>query len=253
MKTLIAILVALALAVPAAAQDSTKVTLRGHVMAYGTDFQDNGSGNGVLAYNMAVAYDVLNLSDWIPLKFVGSFVWQAQHDVLADSGPFKEINYEPGVNAVYMYDGDYLKTISAGFVHESTGEDSTDSGGWNRVTASAVLEQTFEQYGITVRVCPTIAWVVGVESTVDGIADTGHLGLGVDNLVVGGYIEIDNAGNTLRIGGGNHQIWAEGAADLIPGLNDMRVFGRLFSGNAETLNQWNERDIGAGIGVAVAR
>jgi phospholipase A1 len=164
----------------------------------------------------------------------------------SDSRPMRETNYEPEVILTFgtRNQGNGLKLINLGLVHESNGLDQRQHRGWSRTYVQAGWE--WDRFSLLGR-----AWHVVQESDDDNPNIRTFLGSG--DLVaryqsIGGYVasvllrgNVQTQKNLLQID------WASPPSNALGGL---KFHVQLSSGYGETLLDYNFRQNTIGIGVS---
>ena len=84
----------------------------------------------------ALFEDIIFLNETWYFGYTQTAWWQ----ILAESAPFRELNYAPEAFISFPFSGfGLLKTMNLGFMHQSNGRDGAESRSWNRVYINALL------------------------------------------------------------------------------------------------------------------
>ena len=232
---------------------------RTYIMGYGTQAPGMEDYEGLLQYQVGIKAPLLDLTALgIPIEVVGAFSDFALWDVNAESSPFREHNYQPEAWVTWLPDSSgtlrsYLDDVRIGFRHVSTGVDSIDSMGWNRVFLSTDLFYTIEELGLTLHLTPEIWYVVSEDENTEGIGSKDFTGLGIDDFGGKVRLTVDQDLGTLALELGRRHGLAEVTFDLIPGLNQYVVYLQAFRGQMESLNSFDQYRTGFGAGIALSR
>lgn len=171
--------------------------------------------------------------------------WQVYNKKL--SRPFRELNYEPEIIAVYPVDFNVLgfkaKMVSFGFNHQSNGRQDPISRSWNRI----MFQMAFERDNFQIYLKPWIRLDGGEEddnpviSDYIGRAETTVIykknGTSISALLTNSLSLNDNRGS-LQL---NY---------LFPIKNNLRAHLQLFTGYGESLIDYNHYQTTASIGLS---
>jgi phospholipase A1 len=171
--------------------------------------------------------------------------WQVYNKRL--SRPFRELNYEPELIAVYPVDFKFLgfqaKMVSLGFNHQSNGRQDPISRSWNRV----MFQMAFERGNFQIYLKPWLRLDGGEEddnpeiTEYIGRAETTVIykknGTSISALVTNSLALNDNRGS-LQL---NY---------LFPIKNNLRAHLQLFTGYGESLIDYNHYQTTASIGLS---
>lgn len=100
----------------------------------GTPSQYNSDAKFQFSFKQRLANKPLLPNTFFYLTYTQKSFW----DIYLSSSPFKETNYNPGIQMVkFLFEKDQLQGLLAfSLEHESNGRDSTNSKSWNFVSAS---------------------------------------------------------------------------------------------------------------------
>jgi phospholipase A1 len=172
--------------------------------------------------------------------------WQ----VLRDSGPFRETNYEPEAMALVRLDQKLpvfdLRYVNVGIVHQSNGRDGGMSRSWNRVYAQFGFQRG-DDLALLVRPWIRLPELERVDNNPDVTSFMGRA-----EVTLMKRWESVAASLTLRsnlsLSGGR------GAVQLdiyVPLYRQLKGYVQLFSGYGESLIDYNHRQSTLGAGVAL--
>lgn len=90
------------------------------------------------SFQKELAYDVFGWDESYSFGYTQTAWWQ----ILQDSSPFRETNYQPELFVTIPYKGQEstLKAFKFGYLHESNGKDGKESRSWDRLYASTILQ-----------------------------------------------------------------------------------------------------------------
>ena len=90
------------------------------------------------SFQKELGHDWLGLDESYSFGYTQTAWWQ----ILQESSPFRETNYQPELFVTIPYKGQEstLKAFKFGYLHESNGKDGKESRSWDRLYASTILQ-----------------------------------------------------------------------------------------------------------------
>ena len=174
--------------------------------------------------------------------------WQAYNH--GDSRPIWETNYEP--EAILTFgtgnEGNGLKLVNLGLVHESNGRTGSESREWNRVYAQGGWE--WDRLSMLARVWHRIPASVKDDDNPDIKDYVGRGDLVARYQTTGGYVTSLLVRHTLRSNPSRGFVQLDWATLLLDKLGAARLHVQLSSGYGETLIDYNHKQTTIGIGVS---
>jgi phospholipase A1 len=162
------------------------------------------------------------------------------------SRPIRETDYEP--EAILTLgtgnEGNGLKLINLGLVHESNGLEQSEHRGWNRAYGQGGWE--WDRLSVLAR-----GWYVLPESDDDNPNITKYMGRGdvvTRYQTAGGYVTSVLVRRSLRYHRGFVQL--DWATPLLNSLGALKFHVQLTSGYGETLIDYNHKQTTIGLGVS---
>jgi phospholipase A1/A2 len=174
--------------------------------------------------------------------------WQAYNH--GDSRPVRETDYEP--EAILTFgtgnEGNGLKLINLGLVHQSNGRTGSESREWNRVYAQGGWE--WDRLSMLARVWHRIAVSANDDDNPDIKDYMGRGDLVARYQSAGGYVASLLVRHSLRSIPGRGFVQLDWATPLLNMLGAARLHVQLTSGYGETLIDYNHKQTTIGIGVS---
>jgi phospholipase A1/A2 len=186
--------------------------------------------------------------------YTGQFWWQAYNG--DRSRPFREYNHEPEVFASWQTEqpiGSWtLRTVNAGFVHQSNGRDQLASRSWNRLFADLRFDAP-NRWWLALRPW----WRLPEKAKPDPTAANGDDNPDIGRYMGSGEVRFGYAGERWRAGMMlRHSLQSDGrgAAQLdvsVPtGFNPLvRWYLQVFDGYGESMIDYNRHVRRIGIGL----
>lgn len=200
-----------------------------------------------ISFKKPLSYNLFGMNESINFAYTQTSWWQ----LYADSGPFRETNYQPEIFMAIPYEKDSaLKAYKFAFLHESNGQGGDISRSWNRLYAEA-----FFQYD-SLFIIPKVWYRIPESDENDDNPDITHyMGYG-DLTFLYTYKK-----NTFKLKLRNNLNFSsnKGAAEFeyaFPLTSDKQsAFGfvQLFSGYGESLIDYNVYMNKISIGFAISR
>lgn len=200
-----------------------------------------------ISFKKPLSYNLFGLNESINFAYTQTSWWQ----VYADSGPFRETNYQPEFFLAIPYKkNSSLKAYKLAFLHESNGQGGDISRSWNRIYAEA-----FFQYD-SLFIIPKVWYRIPEKAEDDDNSDINHyLGYG-DLSFLYTYkkntfkLKMRNNLNFSRNKGAGE---FEYAFPLSSKKQSAFGFIQLFSGYGESLIDYNKYTNKISIGFAISR
>jgi phospholipase A1 len=167
------------------------------------------------------------------------------------SGPFRATNYSPEVYADIPVSD--TATVALGYRHDSNGRGVTDSVDVNRIFLR--VEKSFDLGGKwRLDLAPQAWFYVGNSGAVHTISDTwGHTSLTAAIAQQDGVkLAVTGRGN-VRTGKGSAELFVSYPLARIAKGVGFYLFGQVYTGFGEALDDWNRRASHARIGIALTR
>ena len=166
------------------------------------------------------------------------------------SRPFRETNYEP--EAILTFgtgnEGNGLKLVNLGVVHESNGRIESNSRGWYRVYAQGGWE--WDRLSMLGRVWQRIPEKAKDDDNPDIKDYIGRGDLVTRYQTAGGYVTSLLVRHTLRSTPNRGFMQLDWATPLLSSLGSARLHLQMSSGYGETLIDYNHKQTTLGIGVS---
>lgn len=179
-----------------------------------------------------------------------AYTQQSHWQVMQDSGPFRETNYEPEAMALIRLDqklpGLDLRYVNIGVVHQSNGRGSAISRSWNRVYAQFGFERG-DDFALLVRPWIRLPEVERVDSNPDIQSYVGRIEVTALKRWQAVAVALTLRSN-LSLSG------TRGAAQMdiyFPLYRQLKGYVQIFSGHGESLIDYNHRQSTIGAGFAL--
>lgn len=179
-----------------------------------------------------------------------AYTQQSHWQLYLDSGPFRELNHEPELMALYRLDrnlfGADLRFVNIGLSHHSNGRGDTGSRSWNRLYAQLGLDYG-DHVAVLIRPWLRLPDLERVDANPDISRHYGH------GEIAAFYRNGGHAvGLTLRSALSLNR--PRGAAQFdwyFPLYRQVKGYLQVFSGYSESLIDYNHRQNAIGVGVAL--
>ncbi|MFO1321264.1 MAG: phospholipase A [Burkholderiales bacterium] len=179
-----------------------------------------------------------------------AYTQQAHWQLFLDSGPFREINHEPELMALYRLDrnlfGADLRFVNVGLSHHSNGRGDAGSRSWNRIYAQLGLDYG-EHVAVLIRPWLRLGDLERVDTNPDISRYYGHGDIAAFYRNGGHAV-----GLTLRSALSVKE--PRGAAQFdwyFPLYRQVKGYLQVFSGYGESLIDYNHRQNTIGLGIAL--
>lgn len=184
------------------------------------------------------------------LDIWAGYTQQAHWQIYADSAPFREVNFEPEVMALWRVNRDLgplvWRFVNFGLVHQSNGQGGARSRSWNRIYAQFGFESS-ERFGLLVRPW----WRVPESQAHDNNPDiSSYLG----RIDVVGLARLGNHAFELTIRNNlslQDNRGAVSASWYFPLYRGLKGYLQVFNGYGESLIDYNHGQTTLGLGFAV--
>jgi phospholipase A1/A2 len=179
-----------------------------------------------------------------------AYTQQSHWQVLLDSGPFRETNYEPEAMALIRVDqklpGLDLRYVNIGLVHQSNGRGAAISRSWNRVYAQFGFERG-DDFALLVRPWIRLPELERIDSNPDIQRYIGRMEVTAMKRWQSISLALTLRSNlSLQGGRGSAQF------DIyFPLYRQLKGYVQVFSGFGESLIDYNHRQTTIGLGVAL--
>jgi phospholipase A1/A2 len=179
-----------------------------------------------------------------------AYTQQSHWQVMQDSGPFRETNYEPEAMALIRVDqklpGLDLRYVNIGLVHQSNGRGAAISRSWNRVYAQFGFEHG-DDFALLVKPWIRLPELERIDSNPDIQSYVGRIEATAMRRWQSIALALTLRSN-LSLSGGR------GAAQVdiyFPLYRQLKGYVQVFSGFGESLIDYNYRQSTIGLGVAL--
>jgi len=179
-----------------------------------------------------------------------AYTQQSHWQVMQDSGPFRETNYEPEAMALVRLDqklpGLDLRYVNIGLVHQSNGRGAATSRSWNRVYAQFGFERG-DDFALLVRPWIRLPELERIDSNPDIQRYVGRIEVTALKRWQAVAVALTLRSN-LSLSGGR------GAAQLdiyFPLYRQLKGYVQVFTGHGESLIDYNHRQTTIGAGFAL--
>ena len=174
--------------------------------------------------------------------------WQAFN--ARSSRPFRETNYEP--EAILTFgtgnEGNGLKLINLGLVHQSNGRTEAGSRGWDRAYVQGGFE--WDRLSMLARVWHRFPENAKDDDNPDIKDYVGRGDLVTRYQTAGGYVASVLVRHSLRANPSRGLVQLDWATPLLNRLGAARLHVQLSSGYGETLIDYNHKQTTFGVGVS---
>lgn len=253
---------------PAEDEDSERLTLMGHNTNYllplrvtdGPNERPTSPSQGASnAGNLSASETKFQISIKTPLRrrlldgrleLWLAYTQQSHWQVLLDSGPFRETNYEPEAMALFRLDqklpGLDLRYVNIGVVHQSNGRSGAVSRAWNRIYAQFGFERG-DDFALLVRPWIRLPELERIDGNPDLQSYVGRAEMTALKRWESVALSLTLRSN-LSLSGGR----GAGQVDVFfPLYRQLKGYVQVFSGYGESLIDYNYRQTTIGLGVAL--